>query len=362
VAAGTPPDRPQTPEEPSPQPDLTVRVLGADGEPAKPPATESPLIRAAKVVGAVAGAAAWVQFVGAVVLGARLDTIGVPPTATVGLFPRDASLLFALGVRALVGPLFAGMVALGLLLLLNPGERSEEDPRQSVLCRKDRAPSWLRTILVAVVVAAAIRAIALPLSTLATVVMIGLAILTAVIVYAILERTETRAAAAWTLFVSVAIFGGALGLAREVGERPDLDVGVVLRKDGSAIGGFYIGRTGDTLYLVTTVRPAGNVKSRVAGGSPGAAPVPNKICRGARAIADRKSNCYVEQLVGIPSDQVLKFALGPRGVRVNENGYSAARVLAQVALLKRDEERLQTQEERKPPACTISCPQPAGRG
>jgi hypothetical protein len=125
----------------------------------------------------------------------------------------------------------------------------------------------------------------------------------------------------------------------------------VLRTDNSAIGGYYVAKAGDAVYLLTLSQPGGASNNVVQIDQPGALPPQPAKCTDenlARQIA-QKEDCYVVEVVEVPAGQVAKLSFGPRDIPVDRNGYRAARTLAQVALRREDEERLpQTQPQKNP--------------
>jgi hypothetical protein len=307
-------------------------------------------------VGVVAGSAVWVQFVGSLDMWARFDRIGIAPTPTVALLPRD--LLFVAGVRALAAPLLLGTIALGALVLWpkqRPRPKGESQPTQESRSKETEGmapvaaaagtsprgeqPRGLKTILIGLAVVTTLYVISRPLDGTWTAVLIVASVLASLVIYLVVVRTEGFGHVAAALFVATALFGGLVGIARQYGEPVTLDIAVALRKDGSAIGGFFIGRSSESMYLLTTAQPGGKANNVVTGETINDADlfVSGEKCV-TRTIAEKEPDCYVQQVVGIRSDDVAKFSIGPRGVIVGPRGFRAARVLAQVALLRADEE------------------------
>lgn len=355
----------------------------------------------AKIAATVVAGAAWIEFVGGIVMWARLNEMGVAATPAVALLPKD--LLFVIGVRSLALPLLAGAAAVTLLVLLGrpsgsvtaadrtcdrTAARDEESSRHGAAKtlkrgvfeqRKVRtakagntaglAPRglwfvlWLASSAAFVVVVFVIDAgneWRIPLA-------FGV-ILAEPILFAAIRRTDGFFQAAVALFIAVALYGGLISVARE-SETPDQDVAVVVRKDGSALGGFNFARTGDAVYLVTATPATGvrdaTVKRRTQ-------PNADQFIGDQRCEKVSKSHplrtlryeprCYVPHLVGIPLDDVKTFSLGPRNVSVDGWGYRTARWLAQVALTRGEGERPKPKQSNKPKKVKQTRTARGGRG
>jgi hypothetical protein len=359
----------------------------------------------AKIVGVVIAGAAWIQFVGGIVVWMRLEAMGVAPTQSLALLPT--TYLFIVGIRTLVLPLVLGALAfLALAYLAKAGASTAaaEDSRQAdfQLWAERRPDStslffWRRTStampgraraqpgdtppLRAACEKVPVLGRRLPPMTkvgnpagyvprglgpiLIVMVLVGLLViwtgaltnptwqwaltagllLVALLSYVVIRRSDGFEVAAVTLFVAVALFGALLGLGVARGaDFVKQDIAVVIRTDDTAVGGFYLTRDSDAVYLITATRPGGVGDYVVRGSKPDPRlRVGNGRCSNlegpvTEVLREPDVRCFVPRLVGIPSDQVKEVLLGPGGVEVRTSGYRTARYLAQVAVTKPDGE------------------------
>lgn len=289
------------------------------------------------VLGGAVGSAAWVSLVGAIVLALRLGKIDVAPGATVALVPSEQEAIIGLGFIAL--PLLAALLGFVLLLFLRPRDDVAESGNEP-----GSVPARLTEVLVVLTVLAVVgvstTGITNPLAQSAA---LALPVLTAVGVYYAVKKTSGFGEASLVLFVAVALCAGVVAVIDERGRPPSLDLAVVLRKDGSGLGGYYVAQTADAVYLVTPTLVGGRTLPETAQQVPlpsGARPCPPAGVVG--RLNGEPPRCYVAGLVSVPTDQVGKVLLGPPAVPVDVAGYNAARQLAGVATARSDEERRAT--------------------
>jgi len=294
-----------------------------------------------KLVGAVVGAAGWVAVVGSAVLWIRFNDVGAPASQTVALLPPD--LRFVVGARYLVLPLVLALLAfVALWLMRDPATASGRNAR-------GRVPPGLLPLLIGIALVGIVAMALTNVSFGSRLVLIGICVAFVVVTVLVVRRLSGFGRAGWGLFVCVAVFAGAYALATALGKPERFDLAVVLRTDHSAIGGFYIAKASDAVYLLTLAQPGGASDNVVTVDQPGKLPQQPLRCRDedlAQQIA-QKNDCYVVQAVEVPASQVTKLSFGPRDIPVNREGYRAARTLAQIALSRSDEERL---PEEPPPA------------
>jgi uncharacterized membrane protein YhaH (DUF805 family) len=276
-----------------------------------------------------------VAVVGTGVLWIRFNDVDAPATQSVALLPTD--LRFVVGARYLVPPL---LLALGtyvvLWLLRDPG--TEEARNATGTTPRGLVPLLTVIALVGVVT----MAFATRLSTGSRFALVGICAAFVLVTWLVVRRLSGFGRGGWGLFVCVAAFAGVYALVLAFGRPERLDLAVVLRTDQSAIGGYYVAKAGDAVYLLTLSQPGGASNNVVDVDQPGALPQQPPKCSDenlARQIAI-KDSCYVVEVVEVPAGQVAKLSFGPRDIPVDRNGYRAARTLAQVALRREDEERL----------------------
>lgn len=283
-----------------------------------------------QVLAVVAGSAVWVQLIGSVDMWARFNKIGIAHTSTVSLLPRD--LLFATGVRALTLPVLAGVSACGALVLVHAqverrARRKEPDAKVERNPAGARPPG-LRLIFLAILAISWLLVVGAPLTTGVTALLLCVVLVGAALIYFAVLCTSGFGSAAAAVLAGTAVLGGILGLVLQFVAPTRLDVAVAIRKGDPPISGFYVGRTGDAIYILTATQPGVASQTQP--------PFPTTLCDRTRApTPGRHPDCYVQQVVGVRTSDVVKFAIGPRSVEVNLAGYDWARVLAE-ALLRAD--------------------------
>lgn len=289
----------------------------------------------AKVVGAVAGGVGWVAVVGTAVLWIRFNDVDAPATQSVALLPTD--LRFVVGARYLVPPLILALAAFVALWLLRTS--GTEEARNAT----GTTPRGLVALLVAMALIGVVAmAFAQRLATGSRFALVAICAAFVVVTWLVVKRLSGFGRGGWGLFLCVAVFAGIYALVLALGRPERLDLAVVLRTDRSAIGGYYVAKAGDAVYLLTLSQPGGASNNVVDVDQPTSLPPQPAKCRDedlARQIA-LKESCYVVEVVEVPAAQVAKLSFGPRDIPVDRNGYRAARTLAQIALRREDEERL----------------------
>ena len=133
------------------------------------------------------------------------------------------------------------------------------------------------------------------------------------------------------MFLGVALYAGCVAVVREWKRPPGFDLVAVLRKDKSAVAGFYVGKTSSDVYALLAVLPSDATTKR-ASASPALDPKAQS-CKdegkdGQDALKDR-SDCYPNELVSVSNDQVSKLVLA--------------------ASRRRDEQHAPKQQEKKKP-------------
>jgi hypothetical protein len=290
-----------------------------------------------EVLAAAAGTAVLIQFVGGAVIYMRFEDADIPAGQTVAALPKE--FLFAVGARFIVPLALFGLLAVGFLLVLaDRGEPQEteadkHDPppppalRESARLEQysgqagdkppERAwqlleppaapppeegpnppgdlPNGFDRVLIALFAFFVVTAVVSDVRFLLTLVLIVLAALLLLGArFATMEATSIHAAA-WTVFLMSVVFGTMIALARTVRVPVKLDIGAVERKKGTPyVGGFFLARTGESVYLVT--RPERGTKG--------------------------------PQVTVIDNEDVTQLAYGPSGVEVNSAGFDRAERLA----------------------------------
>lgn len=295
------------------------------------PSISSPVLA---VLGGVVGSAAWASLVGGVVLATRYSGIGIPPGPTVALVPTE--LQWQVGARFIVLPLALALVALLLLLYL----RLPDDNRRRRNLPGSK-PRGLRVILfVGAMGGAGAGVLSNVDSGLPCAIVVAAPLAAAIAAYSAIQRASGFTQAGLILFTAVGICAGVVATAYEIGRPARLDLAVVLRSDGSAIGGFYVAKTDNAVYMVTPTIIGASTTAKTAQQQPlpdGATRCPAGSV--AKRLTGAAPRCYVNELVAIPADQVGKVLVGPRSVRVGVEGFNAARRLADVASARADEHR-----------------------
>lgn len=209
------------------------------------------------VLGGVVGSAAWISFVGGVVLAARFDRAGVPPGPTVSLIPTEQQVV--VGLRFVAFPVLLALAAFLLLLAVRPANDNEGANRATYV------PKGLKTILTVGAGLAVYVGVQSNLEKpLAEAVVLALPVVAGILIYYAVKKVGGFARAGLILFVGVAACAGIVAAAYEYARPPTLDLAAVLRPNGSGIGGFYIGKTDTNLYLITPTRAGGPTTGKAA--------------------------------------------------------------------------------------------------
>jgi hypothetical protein len=246
---------------------------------------------ALQVLGATAGLSALAAFVGGTTLWIRFDALRLPADQAVAQLPER--LLLIIGVHAIAASVILGALVAVLLVL--------------VPMKADRTPKFVFWVVLTVitfiglmfVVAALwnVEDVALMLVVLG-IVALGLA---AIGIGARSPRTGRRHIGL-IVFAVFSICGAAIAIVRTEA-RPRLEPAAVLFKDGRpGLAGFYVGQSGDRLYLATLPGD----------GTP----------------TDPFADAAIEHVVEIPRDEVLRVAIRrPTGLRTTDRGRDQAQTL-----------------------------------
>lgn len=189
---------------------------------------------ALQLLGALTGFAALATLSGDAVLWIRFDALHLPADQAIALLPKQ--LLLIVGLHVLVLPVAIATVAAALLVLL--------------LHRDLRAGFWIAFALVAL--AALVTVVALlpppldaPLGWLATAVVL----IAGGLLLALAIASGSRRALAAALLTSFAVGGATLAVVRTHADPRLEPVALLLDGRPSALAGFYVGQTGDSVYV-----------------------------------------------------------------------------------------------------------------
>jgi hypothetical protein len=308
-------------------------MSGGNDSQATTPATTSAL----KIAGAAVGGAAWVAVVGSAIAAARLEPLGVPPGPTVSVMPAEQR--FVIGFNFLALPLLLGLAAYLVLLFLRP--RNEPARR---LNEPGQTPKGLIPILaVGAVAGVVIGVISDSAPWWGQALLVLLPFLTAVAIYFAIERSEGFAQAGLIIFAGVAVCAGVMALTFESGRDTRLDTTAVLRKDGSAISGFYLTRTSDAVYVLAPTLAGEGIEppdDLSADATPPELADDEARCpksQGPVRLRGDGDRCFLNELVAVPTDDIARVITGPRDIKVDALGYRAAASLARLARLPGDE-------------------------
>jgi hypothetical protein len=294
----------------------------------------------AGIVAAVAGTGGYVSALGTAIVWARMNNIGIAADTSAALVPTDLRLV--LGVRWTLLPAVVALAAFLLLVIRREhGDTPEGGNRRGHL---PRGFGWVVGIFVLAGLAATIVS---EVSVLGRVVMLAITGAFALLTYLWVQKAEGFAQAGVIIFVTMALGSGGLAFTYELTHPPRLDLAVVVRTDGIALGGYYFAKANDAVYLVTAGQPGG---LRPAGRTGALPHVAEKRCDEKTKfplarVGSWNRGCYVVQLTSTPADKVDSLMIGPAQQQVRPAGFSAARRLAATALHNGNVERLS-----KPPA------------
>jgi hypothetical protein len=288
------------------------------------------------IAGVVVGGAAWIAALGSAVMWLRLDRVDVSPGPTVALLPADYRVV--LGARYLVVPLVLALLGLVVILLL----RRDDDPRHTF----NERGTWPRGLVPFLVVLGLFGDYAVIQSGLSDddkFWLIAVIVAAAFATLAAVWRVRGFLLGALLMFACILVFSGGIALLFEALRTPKLDIGVVARKDGTALGGFYLAQTDDSVLIIAAELPSGRRLTSVRSGEL-VRGLPDQRCDElddpAKSVAAGSKDCYVNTTVSVPSDDVRRVTIGPRGIPVTAEGYAAAQRLALASLRRVDEQRL----------------------
>lgn len=245
---------------------------------------------ALQLLGAVAGIAALMTFAGGAMLWIRFSELRLPADQALSLLPER--LLLTTGAHALVGPIALGIFAAVMLALLAP--------------LRDKGLGWVLWLALGVVGLFALVVVAtlvwdfdrypeqffMVLTLLAAFIVVG----------AVARLAARRSTLAWTVFAAFVVCGAVLAVVRTSGAPKLEPVALLLDGRPQSIAGFYVGQTGDRVYV---------------------APLP-----GNGDPADPFADAEIDRIAEIRRDKVLGLVLGaPAGIRSDEPGREQAQSL-----------------------------------
>lgn len=288
-----------------------------------------------EALAAIAGVGVLIQFVGGAIMYFRFEEEEIPALQTVAILPQQV--LFVAGARMLVPIAALGAIAALVLYGISSSSSPEETPVEPEDAPPDAPPPpvlverWraeergasdavTRTVRFSSPdpaeettapgeLPAGFLPVVATFATLAAIIVVAddptnwqwflIAISAAVsfgVGFAIAWQTRTVSAAAWGVFVMALIFGSAVSLIRESDSRVRLDLGAVEREKDpdEPIGGYFIARTSDSVYLLT----------KPLDGGPG------------------------REIVVVKDADVKRLLYGPTGVEVNDAGFERGQRLA----------------------------------
>lgn len=274
--------------------------LSADA-PALASERSTPVSLAFQVLGATAGLVALITFVGGAMLWVRFDQLDLPADRAVAMLPRE--LLVVVGAHSLLGPLLVAAAAAGLVVLLQPLDRSGHIRRRFWVF-------FLPLLLAVTFVTLVVQAWGMDTGLAAIAVLAALLAIGAIVGTA--WRGSRARYIAWTVFGACAFFGAVLAVIRTI-DNPRMEpVGVLTKDDAQGLAGFFVGETDDRLYLV---------------------PVPGNDDPG-HPLADARA----DMLLVVPRDRVERISMRePVGIGTDDPGRDQARTLL-FDLISREEQ------------------------
>jgi hypothetical protein len=336
---------------------------------AQDPGSAVSWVSVAKVLGAVAAGSLWVSFIGAVIMWERLNHLDVAPTPGVAALPKES--LVIVGTRVLAVPLLAGLAAFvftvvwprrATVTLLPPKWQIRSQPAEppadagakkstlGVTNVKGEPTPGLQVALFLLTFGALLwwlfEAGNLHLEPAARWVLLPAILVAPFLAYMLVIRSEGTAQFTGALFIGVSVFGALVGfVVASFQTTARMDLAVVVT-DKSAYSGYYLAQSGDTAYLIVAAQPAGVENNVVRRDEPfGPVRIVSLKCADPRAInvarpasrGDKGGNCYTPQILAVKG--ATQVYIGPRDVAYGPQGFTAARVLAQVALTGEISER-----------------------
>jgi len=188
-----------------------------------------------ELAGAAAGIVALISLVGSGIMWARLHALNLPAARGVSLLPSQ--FLFSLGVNTLLVSMLVGLLAIGLLHVI----------RRALPPDVRYVAAYILVLAVELLLLFAV--FELPLETPQRLLVVAAGVLggTLLAVAAATVRGVRRVSLG--IFFLIAVLGGVLHFARNLGAPVKLDPAVILLKDGSLTSGAYIATTTDDVYI-----------------------------------------------------------------------------------------------------------------
>jgi hypothetical protein len=207
-------------------------VAPENGQRSIPPSVSVAL----QLLGAVAGLGALTTFAGGAILWIGFREIGLPADQSVALLPER--LLLVVGARELAEPIVLGLLA-ALLVLPLASLRSGPRPERF----------WLPLAAIGAIVLVVVVVHAFDYEAPAILFLAVVLAAMAVAVVAITLISDGRTAPALATFVAIVVVGGTLAVLDTKNERALEPVAVLLEGRPAEVAGFYIGQTGDRVYV-----------------------------------------------------------------------------------------------------------------
>jgi hypothetical protein len=215
---------------------------GQDGEPGDTSSGASGILL--QVAGAAAGIAAFISFVGTIVVRERLQALRLPADSTVALLPQEA--IVVAGLRLLLPSIGLGVV---ILLIVAAAGRGATRPDWLTIGRR----TLLGVATAAIVIWVLVRFVGQPVSAAdkricgaVTIAMLGIS------TWIVIRANALKGIAA-ALFAVLALYTGGLGVLRAKDPPVPLDYAVLHMKDGGRTSGFLLGRSSDLVVLAPDV-------------------------------------------------------------------------------------------------------------
>jgi|GEM_PF-1988140 len=308
---------------------------------------------AIQALGAAAGLGLLATFVGGAMLWLRFDALDLPADRAVALLPKE--MLMVVGAHALVVPVLVGLLALLVVVLMDPLDDGVPTPGfrwrflpvvgiaiafmiglmsgVDILAMAvvaivallgigamwlvaklgtiaQLSPDWRRATLVTVggltVIVVALLLDELSLEIDADVPVVAAAVVAggigAYLIFRSACDTDRVAYVALVTFAVFTVLGALLGVSRTYLKPRMEPMAALLKKDGRGIAGFFVGETNDRLYLV----------SLPSNGDPG----------------DPLADADADSVVSVPRSTVVQVAMRePTGVHKDEPGRAQANTL-----------------------------------
>jgi hypothetical protein len=249
--------------------------------------------------------------VGSVALWLKVASLDAAATSAANAIPLEDR--FSGGLQVLAVPAAASAAAvLVLLVACRRGSQAQQRNAGGLV------PWGLIPVLVALVVVTLGVAVASEAADVAVVGMVLAAALASYGVYELVRMADGLVAGLCVIAIAIATLGTCFQLLYEAIHPAALDMAAVVREDGTALGGFVIGRSSEEVALL--VAEPGSPRGRT-----GVTTLPARHCK---SPSVRSNPCYTNTIAVIPGTEVRGFYAGPRDVRVTRANYIAAREFA----------------------------------